>query len=122
VDIRVSSLPTFYGEKVAMRILDSEKGVKPLDSIGLTEGNLAKIRKAMLEPYGLILVSGPTGSGKTTTLYSMLNELDREKRNVVSLEDPVEYNIPGMNQSQIVPEIGYSFASAFVLFCVRTQT
>jgi type IV pilus assembly protein PilB len=111
VDIRVSSLPTFYGEKVAMRILDSEKGVKPLDSIGLTESNLAKIRKAMLEPYGLILVSGPTGSGKTTTLYSMLNELDREKRNVVSLEDPVEYNIPGMNQSQIVPEIGYSFAS-----------
>ncbi len=111
VDIRVSSLPTFYGEKIAMRILDSEKGVKPLDSIGLTEGNLAKIRKAMLEPYGLILVSGPTGSGKTTTLYSMLNELDREKRNVVSLEDPVEYNIPGMNQSQIVPEIGYSFAS-----------
>ncbi len=111
VDIRVSSLPTFYGEKVAMRILDSEKGVKPLDSIGLTESNLAKIRKAMLEPYGLVLVSGPTGSGKTTTLYSMLNELDREKRNVVSLEDPVEYNIPGMNQSQIVPEIGYSFAS-----------
>lgn len=111
VDIRVSSLPTFYGEKIAMRILDSEKGVKPLDSIGLTKNNLAKIRKAMLEPYGLILVSGPTGSGKTTTLYSMLNELDREKRNVVSLEDPVEYNIPGMNQSQIVPEIGYSFAS-----------
>lgn len=111
VDIRVSSLPTFYGEKIAMRILDSEKGVKPLDSIGLTPENLAKIRKAMLEPYGLVLISGPTGSGKTTTLYSMLNELDREKRNVVSLEDPVEYNIPGMNQSQIVPEIGYSFAS-----------
>jgi type II secretory ATPase GspE/PulE/Tfp pilus assembly ATPase PilB-like protein len=65
----------------------------------------------MLEPYGLILISGPTGSGKTTTLYSMLNELDREKRNVVSLEDPVEYNIPGMNQSQIAPEIGYTFAS-----------
>ncbi len=111
VDIRVSSLPTFYGEKIAMRILDSEKGVKPLDSIGLTPENLAKIRKAMVEPYGLVLISGPTGSGKTTTLYSMLNELDREKRNVVSLEDPVEYNIPGMNQSQIVPEIGYSFAS-----------
>lgn len=111
VDIRVSSLPTFYGEKIAMRILDSEKGVKPLDGIGLTPENLAKIRKAMVEPYGLVLISGPTGSGKTTTLYSMLNELDREKRNVVSLEDPVEYNIPGMNQSQIVPEIGYSFAS-----------
>lgn len=111
IDIRVSTFPTYYGEKVVMRILDSEKGVKPLDQIGLSDKNLASIRSAMQKPYGLILISGPTGSGKTTTLYSMLNEFDREKRNVVSLEDPVEYNIPDMNQSQIMPEIGYTFAT-----------
>jgi len=110
IDFRVSSLPAYYGEKVVMRILDSYKGVKPLDQIGFSPEALALIRECIHRPYGLVLISGPTGSGKTTTLYSMLNEIDRERQNVVSLEDPIEYNVPGMNQSQIMPEIGYTFA------------
>jgi type IV pilus assembly protein PilB len=111
VDFRVSTFPAYYGEKVVMRILDTGRGVLTLDMMGYSPEQLEMIRKAIRTPYGLILVTGPTGSGKSTTLYSMLNELDREKRNVISLEDPVEYNIPGVNQSQVRPEIGYTFAS-----------
>lgn len=111
VDFRVSTFPAYFGEKVVMRILDTEKGVYPLDSLGMSERNLKLIRDAIDRPYGMILISGPTGSGKSTTLYSMLNEIDRDSENVLSLEDPVEYNIPGMNQSQVHPEIGYTFAS-----------
>ena len=111
IDFRVSTFPAYYGEKVVMRILDTGKGVQTLDSMGLSPSALQLVRDAIHTPYGLILVTGPTGSGKSTTLYSMLNELDREKRNVISLEDPVEYNIPGVNQSQVRPEIGYTFAS-----------
>lgn len=111
IDFRVSTFPAYYGEKVAMRILDTEKGVKPLSEMGLSERNLSLIREALRRPYGMVLISGPTGSGKSTTLYAMLNEIDREKFNVLSLEDPVEYNIPGMSQSQIRPEIGYTFAT-----------
>lgn len=111
IDFRVSTMPAYYGEKVVMRILDSEKGVKPLDQLGLSSRNLALIREAINKPYGLILITGPTGSGKSTTLYSMMNELDKESRNIVSLEDPVEYHMPDINQSQMMPEIGYNFAS-----------
>ncbi len=111
IDFRVSTLPTYYGEKVVMRILDADKGVLPLDSLGLSEVNKKLIRDALKRPYGLILITGPTGSGKTTTLYSMMNELDRESANVVSLEDPVEYHIPEISQSQVMPEIGYTFAN-----------
>ena len=111
IDFRVSTLPSYYGEKVVLRILDSEKGVKSLDTLGLSAEHLQMIRDALARPYGLILITGPTGSGKSTTLYSVLNELDREKSNVVSLEDPVEYHIPDVNQSQVMPEIGYTFAS-----------
>lgn len=111
IDFRVSTFPSYYGEKIVMRILDTAKGVKPLDSMGISERNLALIKKAIAKPYGMILISGPTGSGKSTTLYTMINELDREKYNVLSLEDPIEYNIPGMSQSQIRPEIGYTFAA-----------
>jgi len=111
IDFRVSTFPAFYGEKVVIRILDQEKGVRSLDNMGLSELNLNLIREAITRPYGMILISGPTGSGKSTTLYSMLNEVDREGKNVLSLEDPVEYNIEGMNQSQVRPEIGYTFAT-----------
>lgn len=111
IDFRVSTFPTYFGEKVVMRILDQEKGVKALDQLGLTERNINLIREAIKKPYGLILISGPTGSGKSTTLYSMLNEVDREHKNVLSLEDPIEYNIEGMSQSQVRPEIGYTFAT-----------
>src|SRR3989344_3973391 len=111
IDFRVSTMPAYYGEKVVMRILDSEKGVKPLDQLGLSETNLKMVREALDQPYGLILITGPTGSGKSTTLYSMMNELDKEKSNIVSLEDPVEYHMTDINQSQMMPEIGYTFAS-----------
>lgn len=111
IDFRVSTFPTYYGEKVVMRLLDHEKGVKGIDDLGLSETNLKHLKEALKQPYGLILMSGPTGSGKTTTLYAMLKEIDRETRNVLSLEDPVEYNIDGVNQSQVRPEIGYTFAN-----------
>ena len=111
IDFRVSTFPAYYGEKIVMRILDSERGVKSIDQMGFSKRNLELIKKAIKAPYGMILISGPTGSGKSTTLYSMLNEVDKEGANVLSLEDPVEYNIPGMNQSQVRPEIGYTFAN-----------
>lgn len=111
VDFRVSTMPGYYGEKVAIRILDSTKGLKPMDELGLSETNLALLKDAITKPYGLILITGPTGSGKSTTLYSIMNELDKEKSNVVTLEDPVEYHMPDVNQSQVLPEIGYTFAS-----------
>ena len=111
IDFRVSTMPAYYGEKVVMRVLDSEKGVKPLDQLGLSKRNLELVRDAIKRPYGLILLTGPTGSGKSTTLYSLMNELDKEKSNIVSLEDPVEYHMPDINQSQMKPEIGYTFAS-----------
>ena len=111
IDFRVSTMPAYYGEKVVMRILDSQRGVRPLDGLDMSPDNIALVREALDKPYGLILITGPTGSGKTTTLYSMLNELDHEEENVVSLEDPVEYHIEGINQSQVAPEIGYTFAS-----------
>lgn len=111
VEFRVSTFPTFYGEKVVMRILDSQKGVQLLDSLNFSPENLASVRAAIDRPYGIILITGPTGSGKSTTLFSMLNELDKDSENVVSLEDPVEYHMPGVSQSQVMPEIGYTFAS-----------
>src|SRR3989339_1320733 len=111
IDFRVSTLPGYYGEKVAIRILDSERGVKKIEDLGLSKTNLEILRDAIKKPYGLILVTGPTGSGKTTTLYSIMNELDKEKSNIVTLEDPIEYHMPDINQSQVMPEIGYTFAS-----------
>ncbi|HWA32210.1 MAG TPA: GspE/PulE family protein [Candidatus Paceibacterota bacterium] len=111
IDFRVSTMPGYYGEKIAIRILDSEKGVKPLSELGLSKRNLDLIREAINKPFGLILITGPTGSGKSTTLYSMMNELDKEKENIVTLEDPIEYHMADINQSQMMPEIGYTFAS-----------
>jgi type IV pilus assembly protein PilB len=111
IDFRVSTFPSYNGEKIVIRILDREQGFIPLDQIELTERNLASIRRAIDRPHGLILISGPTGSGKSTTLYSMLSELDREHKNVLSLEDPIEYFVDGVIQSQVHPEIGYTFAT-----------
>lgn len=111
IDFRVSTFPAYYGEKVVMRILDTQKGVQKIDNIGFRPEHLALVRGALARPYGIILITGPTGSGKSTTLYSMLNELDKETKNIVSLEDPVEYNMSGISQSQVRPEIGYTFAT-----------
>ncbi len=111
IDFRVSTFPTEYGEKVVMRILDRSKATATLETVGLSQEQLAVVREMIKAPYGIILMSGPTGSGKSTTLFSMLSEIDRETQNVVSVEDPVEYEIPGVAQSQVHPEIGYTFAS-----------
>jgi type IV pilus assembly protein PilB len=111
IDFRVSTFPTYYGEKVVMRILDQGKGLRKLSEMGLSEENYDLIMKALKRPFGLILISGPTGSGKSTTLYSMLNEVDRDHANVLSLEDPVEYSMDGVSQSQVQPEIDYTFAT-----------
>lgn len=111
IDFRVSTLPTSYGEKVVMRILDTESGVKTLEDTGVSDHIIKLIRQAIKQPYGIILISGPTGSGKSTTLYAMLKEVDRAGKNVISLEDPVEYDIEGVSQSQVRPEIGYTFAN-----------
>ena len=111
VDFRVSTFPTYYGEKVVMRILGSQTKDWKLDGVGLSERNLSLIRQAIKKPYGMVLISGPTGSGKSTTLYTLLNEVDRDQQNVLSLEDPVEYTIAGVSQSQVRPEIGYTFAN-----------
>ena len=111
IDFRVSTFPAYYGEKVEMRILDQAKGIRSVTDLGLSDRNIEMVRKAINAPYGMILITGPTGSGKSTTLYSFLNEVDRESYNVLSLEDPVEYQIEGVSQSQVRPEIGYDFSS-----------
>ena len=111
IDFRVSTFPTEHGEKVVMRILDRSRSTVTLETLGLTGTQLTTVRSFLKAPYGIILIAGPTGSGKSTTLFAMLSELDRETQNVVSLEDPVEYEIQGVAQSQVRPEIGYTFAS-----------
>ncbi len=111
IDFRVSTLPTKLGEKVAIRVLDPTEGLKTYEEEGLSGHNLQVIRETVTKPFGLILSTGPTGSGKTTTLYSILKELNKPDVNVVTLEDPIEYYMKGVNQSQIRPEIGYDFGS-----------
>jgi len=111
IDFRVSTMPSYFGEKVVLRILDTYKGVRNLEAIDMYPPHLSLVREALNYPYGIVLVTGPTGSGKTSTLYSMLNSLDKEGRNIVSLEDPIEYSVSGVNQSQVAPEIGYTFAN-----------
>jgi type IV pilus assembly protein PilB len=110
IDFRVSTFPTTLGEKVAIRVLDPEEGLKTLDELGLRDCNLQVVKEAIKKPYGMILATGPTGSGKTTTLYALLRILNKEEVNIVTLEDPVEYFMEGVNQSQVRPEINYTFA------------
>jgi type II secretory ATPase GspE/PulE/Tfp pilus assembly ATPase PilB-like protein len=110
VDLRISTLPTIHGEKVVIRLLDKTAGVKQLTSLGLTGVNLRRVTQSVKKPFGIILVTGPTGSGKSTTLYAMLTEINKPDVNIVTLEDPVEYQVEGINQTQVKPAIGYSFA------------
>jgi type IV pilus assembly protein PilB len=109
IDFRVSTFPTKLGEKIVIRVLDPYENLKTYEEIGLSYYNLEAIKESIYRPFGLILATGPTGSGKTTTLYSILKELNNPDVNVVTLEDPIEYFIGGVNQSQIRPEIGYDF-------------
>ncbi len=111
IDFRVSTFPTPVGEKAAVRVLDSTIGLRSVDNLGLVGKTAQLIEEAIKKPFGMILVTGPTASGKTTTLYALLQILNKEDTNILSLEDPVEYFIEGVNQSQVRPEIGYTFAS-----------
>ena len=116
IDLRVSTMPTIYGEKVVIRILDKTQMAVGLDNLGFEPDSLEKFRRAIKKPYGLILITGPTGSGKTTTLYAGLNELRSPQKNIVTLEDPVEYRLDGVNQVLIRPQIGLTFASGVRTF------
>ena len=116
VDLRISSLPTTWGEKVVMRLLKKTGGVPDLQELGLRGRSLKNLEDAILRPHGIILICGPTGSGKTTTLYSVLSRLNTPKVNIVTLEDPVEYKIPGVNQVQINSAVGLTFADGLRSF------
>jgi type IV pilus assembly protein PilB len=116
VDLRVSTLPTVHGEKIVMRLLKKSGGVPTLPELGLRGRALKNLEDAILRPHGIILVCGPTGSGKTTTLYSVLSKINTTKVNIVTLEDPVEYQIAGVNQVQINPAAGLTFASGLRSF------
>lgn len=111
IDLRVSTLPTVRGEKVALRILDKTQSISDFSGLGIVGRNLKIIEDSIKKPYGIILATGPTGSGKSTTLYSILQKISSPAVNVITLEDPVEYEIPGINQCQIKPKIGFSFAN-----------
>lgn len=111
VDIRVSSLPTIYGEKVVMRLLDLSNTMNSLDKIGFSHTNMEKFSTMLKKPNGIILITGPTGSGKSSTLYATLNELNSEDVNIITVEDPVEYQMEGVNQIQVNENVGLTFAS-----------
>ena len=111
IDFRVATLPTPLGEKVVIRVLDKQSGLKRFEDLDLLPPTRKTITEGLEKPFGMILITGPTGSGKSTTLYSFLQHLNQEDVNIISLEDPVEYFVSGVNQSQVHPEIGYDFAS-----------
>lgn len=119
VDLRVSVIPTIYGEKIVIRLLRKESELMDLRSIGVLPMNMMKIKKHLENQYGLVLIVGPTGSGKSTTLYSMISTFDPEEKNISTLEDPVEYRMEGVNHTQINPQIGFNFADG--LRCLLRQ-
>jgi type IV pilus assembly protein PilB len=112
IDLRISILPTAHGEKIVIRILDKSALSGSIDQMGMEQGTLEKFKKAIDAPHGMILVTGPTGSGKTTTLYSVLHELNSPQYNIVTVEDPIEYELTGINQVAVRADIGLDFASA----------
>ncbi|MGD0337059.1 MAG: ATPase, T2SS/T4P/T4SS family [Candidatus Omnitrophota bacterium] len=116
VDIRVSTIPTIYGEKIVLRLLDKGRVILDLGQLGFDTKQLELMRHSMASPYGLVLLTGPTGSGKTTTLYAMLAELRSPTKNIITIEDPVEVKLDGVNQVQVKPDIGLTFATALRSF------
>ncbi|MFH1413841.1 MAG: ATPase, T2SS/T4P/T4SS family [Candidatus Omnitrophota bacterium] len=116
IDIRVSTMPTIYGEKVVLRLLDRSKVILDINQLGFDAKQLEVMRKAAKSPHGLLFLTGPTGSGKTTTLYAILNEIKDPTRNIITIEDPVEYKLDGINQVQIKPEIGLTFSASLRSF------
>lgn len=111
IDIRISTIPTVYGEKIVLRLLDRSNFMFSKSELGFNERNLKAFDKILEQPYGIILVTGPTGSGKTTTLYATLKELNKIEKNIITVEDPVEYKLDGINQVQVNPKAGLTFAS-----------
>jgi type IV pilus assembly protein PilB len=111
IDIRLATLPTIFGEKIVMRLLNKESLLLGLEQLGFSPESLKKFRKMITRPYGLLLVTGPTGSGKTTTLYSVLSSINSLERNIITIEDPVEYQIKMINQVQVNPKVGITFAN-----------
>ena len=111
IDLRVSTLPTQFGEKVVVRLLNSATAARPMDQLDLSPDNLRFIRGFLARPRGLMLVTGPTGSGKTSTLYAALNAIKSPTNNIITLEDPIEFQVPGVNQTQINPRAGVTFAT-----------
>ena len=116
LDLRVSTIPTQFGEKVALRLLDSATLLLGLEQLGLSSEVLVQFQRLIRAPYGIILVTGPTGSGKTTTLYAALSAINSVERNIVTIEDPIEYQLPGINQVQVNPKADVTFASALRAF------
>ncbi|HZP82175.1 MAG TPA: type II secretion system ATPase GspE [Chthonomonadaceae bacterium] len=110
IDLRISTVPTLYGEGVVMRILDKQTAMLGLTELGMERGMFSRFRRLIQEPHGIILVTGPTGSGKTTTLYASLNEIYSVEKKIITVEDPVEYQLNGVNQIQVQPQIGLTFA------------
>jgi len=112
IDLRVATLPTIHGEQVILRILEKDQIMMELDDLGFSPDALERFKKSLIKPYGAILITGPTGSGKTTTLYAVLNMINSKEKNLITVEDPIEYRLPGVNQVQINTKTGLSFASA----------
>ncbi len=112
VDLRVSTVPTAYGERSVLRLLDKSTGVYSLDDLGMAEGDLTRIDKLLLRPHGVFFVTGPTGSGKTTTLYSFLRQIDATEKNIITIEDPIEYQLDGISQIQVAEKKGMTFVTA----------
>ncbi len=111
IDIRISTIPTVHGEKIVLRLLDRENFLMAKEELGFTQRNMDLFEKLLKQPYGMLLIAGPTGSGKTTTLYAILKELNTIEKNIITIEDPVEYKMEGINQVQINPKAGLTFAS-----------
>ena len=112
VDVRVSTLPSAHGERAVLRLLDKSGGTLSLESVGMQGGALARLKHLIGQPHGIILVTGPTGSGKTTTLYAALSQLDASHSNIMTVEDPIEYELPGVGQTQVNAKIDLTFAKA----------
>src|SRR3990167_4278350 len=110
IDVRVSTLPSNHGERIVLRILDKQTAQLDLSLLGMPDSTLASIRKMIAEPHGILLVTGPTGSGKTTSLYAMLTELNQVSRNILTIEDPIEYDLPGIGQTQVNTKVQMTFA------------
>ena len=116
IDIRVATMPTQHGEAAVIRLLPRDRGLLEISKLGLSIGDEGKLRRALDLPHGMVVITGPTGSGKTTTLATMLSALNTPFRKILTIEDPIEYEIPGINQSQVKPAIGLTFAAAMRAF------